>query len=232
MAAFERAVEMGYRHLETDVHATADGALIAFHDDELDRVTDATGKIADLTWDQVRRARIGGREPVPLLADVLRRFPTTRINVDPKSDAAVGPLIRVLVDLDAVDRVLVGTFDQRRLQRVRRALPRIATSMGPWEVRALKAASLRLLPRVVVPRWAVCVQVPEFHDGRRIVDRRFVDTAHARGLQVHVWTVNDALDMHRLLNLGVDGIVTDDIAALKHVLTGRGRWTGATTTSG
>ena len=96
MAAFRRAVDEGYRYLETDVHATADGVLIAFHDSHLDRVTDGHGRIADLRWDQVRRARIGGREPIPLMAEVLDALPNTRFNIDPKSDRAVGPLIDLL----------------------------------------------------------------------------------------------------------------------------------------
>lgn len=224
--AFERAVRMGYRYLETDVHATVDGVLIAFHDEELDRVTDRVGRVAELSWSQISEARIGGREPIPLFADLLRRFPSVRFNVDPKSDAAVEPLLRIVSREAAEQRVLVGSFDQRRLLRVRRALPDMATSMGPWEVRALKAASKRLLPRFAVPRWAACVQVPEYHNGTRIVDRPFVDTAHACRLGVHVWTVNDRLDMHRLLNLGVDGIVTDDLVALREVLSERGGWTG------
>ena len=224
MAAFERAVRLGYRYLETDVHATADGVLIAFHDDVLDRVTDRSGTISELSWAQVRRARIDGREPIPLLSEVLLGLPDARINIDPKNDAAVDPLVRILREHEAVHRVCIGAFDQRRLLRIRRLLPGVATSAGPWEVRALKIASRIGLLRFAVRSTAVCVQVPEYYEGTRVVDRAFVDTAHARGLQVHVWTVNDPVDMHRLLNLGVDGIVTDDLLALRSVLNERGLW--------
>jgi glycerophosphoryl diester phosphodiesterase len=226
MAAFARAVDLGYRYLETDVHATADGMLIAFHDDVLDRVTDRVGTVSELTWAQVREARIDGREPIPLLSEILQAFPDARINIDPKSDAAVEPLPRVLGDASAVDRVCIGAFDQRRLLRIRRALPGVATSMGPWEVRALKIAAKAGPLRLVIRSSAVCLQVPEYHEDTRVVDRAFVDTAHARGLQVHVWTVNDPIDMHRLLNLGVDGIVTDDLVRLRDVLDERGHWPG------
>lgn len=226
LSAFGRAVDAGYVYLETDVHLTADGVLIAFHDDELDRVTDRSGRVDALPWAQLRQARVAGVERIPTLAEVLEAFPDVRINVDPKTDDTVEPLVRTLRETYAVDRVLIGSFDQRRLLRVRRLLPGVATSMGPWEVRALKLAAEGFLPRALVPTWAGCAQVPETHEGRRIVDRAFVRTAHARGLQVHVWTVNEAADMHRLLNFGVDGIITDAIEVLREVLAERGRWTG------
>lgn len=226
LSAFGRAVDAGYAYLETDVHLTRDGVLIAFHDDELDRVTDRTGKVADLTWSQVREARVAGAERIPTLAEVLDAFPRTRINIDPKSDDAVDALVATVREHGAAHRVLIGSFDQRRLLQVRWLLPGVATSMGPWEVRMLRLAADGVVPRTLVPRWAVCAQVPESHEGRRIVDRPFVRTAHACGLQVHVWTVNDPVDMHRLLNWGVDGIVTDAIDVLRGVLTERDAWTG------
>ena len=86
MTAFEHAVGLGYRYVETDVHLTADGVLVAFHDDRLDRVTDATGAIADLTWDRVRRARVAGVDPIPRFEELLAAWPDLRINIDPKDD--------------------------------------------------------------------------------------------------------------------------------------------------
>lgn len=224
LSAFGRALDAGYGYLETDVHVTRDGVLVAFHDDELDRATDRVGRIDEQSWEQVRAARVGGVEPIPTLAEVLVAFPEARFNIDPKSDAAVEPLVRTVRDHAAEHRVLVGSFDQRRLLRVRRLLPGVATAMGPWEVRALKLAARRVLPRALVPRTAACAQVPELHEGTRIVDREFVRTAHACALQVHVWTVNEAAAMHRLLNFGVDGIVTDAIDVLRRVLEERGVW--------
>lgn len=226
LSAFRRAVDAGYTYLETDVHLTADGVLVAFHDDELDRVTDRSGRVDSLPWAEIRKAHVAGVERIPTLAAVLEAFPDVRINIDPKTDDTVEPLVRTLQEADAVDRVLIGSFDQRRLLRIRRRLPGVATSMGPWEVRALKLAAEGLLPTKLVPTWARCAQVPETHDGRRIVDRAFVRTAQACGLQVHVWTVNEAADMHRLLNFGVDGIITDAIELLRGVLAERGGWTG------
>src|SRR5918994_114535 len=131
MAAFARAVELGYRYLETDVQVTADQVLVAFHDDRLDRVTDRPGELGSLTWREVRAARIGGTDPIPLFADVLASWPDVCVNVDPKSDRAVGPLVRTIRAAGALDRVCVGSFSDHRLRRGRGALgPRGGSTMG------------------------------------------------------------------------------------------------------
>ncbi|GAA2436168.1 glycerophosphodiester phosphodiesterase [Streptomyces macrosporus] len=222
-AAFARAVELGYRYLETDVHVTADGHLVAFHDATLDRTTDGSGPIAALSWAEVRRARVGGSEPVPLFADLLRAFPHARWNIDVKADAALTPLLEVLDSADAWDRVCVGAFSESRVARARAlAGPRLATSLGTRGVLGLRLRSYRLPG--AVSRGALCAQVPVRHGGVRVVDRAFVRHAHARGLQVHVWTINDPARMRALLDLGVDGIMTDHIETLRTVLAERGAW--------
>jgi glycerophosphoryl diester phosphodiesterase len=222
MAAFEAAVALGYRYLETDAHVTADGVLVAFHDDNLDRLTDRTGLIGDLPWAEVRAARVRGGEGVPLLEDVLAAWPDVRVNIDPKHDAAVDPLVDLIRRTGTLDRVCFGAFSDRRLARLRAALgPGACTSMGPRQVARLVAASRRM-PAGSFP--AACVQVPTNQGPIPLVTERFVAAAHERGLPVHVWTINDADEMHRLLDLGVDGIMTDRTDVLKDVLTARGSW--------
>jgi glycerophosphoryl diester phosphodiesterase len=220
---FRRAVEAGYRYIETDVHATADGRLVAFHDSTLDRVTDGAGRIADLPWDEVRHARVAGREPVPLFAELLDAFPGVRWNVDVKAERALRPLLALVERTASWDRVCVGSFSEARVARAQRlAGPRLATSFGTRGVLGLR---LRSYGMPAVPRrTAVAAQVPEIQSGVTVVDRRFVRAAHARGLQVHVWTVNEPARMHRLLDLGVDGIMTDHIDTLREVLEDRGTW--------
>jgi glycerophosphoryl diester phosphodiesterase len=222
LAAFQYAVDLGYRYLETDVHATRDGVLIAFHDDKLDRVTDATGVIAELDYAQVKSARIGGLHPIPLLADVLTAWPDIRVNIDPKADNAVAPLIRVLKDLKAQDRVCAGAFSDARIARIRAAFDgKICTSLGPRGVLRFRAASFGLPLGGFA---AGALQVPVRAAGMALVDAKLVRAANTRGLQVHVWTIDDEGEMERLMSLGVHGIMTDRPALLRDVLKKRGLW--------
>ncbi|MER5375477.1 glycerophosphodiester phosphodiesterase [Streptomyces sp. NPDC002553] len=223
VAQFRRAAEAGYRYMETDVHTTRDGRLVAFHDATLDRVTDGAGRIAELPWAEVRHARVGGAEPVPLFEELLETFPEVRWNVDLKAEPALHPLLDLIARADAWDRVCVGSFSEARVLRAQRlGGPRLATSYGTRGVIGLRLRSwgVPTAPR----RSAVAAQVPETRSGIPVVDRRFVRAAHARGLHVHVWTVNEPDRMHRLLDLGVDGIMTDHIDTLREVMRERGVW--------
>jgi glycerophosphoryl diester phosphodiesterase len=226
-SAFERAARLGCQVLETDVHATADGVLVAFHDATLDRMTDHRGAIARLTWAQVSRARVGGREPVPRLDELLASFPDVRWNLDVKAPGSVAPLVRRLRrDPQLLARTCVGSFSDRRLALVRSALGQsVCTSAGPREVARFALAVRRgRAGRVRIA--ADCLQVPTTVRRVRIVDRRFVAAATDRGLPVHVWTVNDRATMHRLLDLGVAGLITDRTGTLREVMRERGSWLG------
>jgi glycerophosphoryl diester phosphodiesterase len=223
MPAFEHAVSLGYRYLETDAHVTADGVLVAFHDDRLDRVTDRTGVIAELPWRAVKEARVDGREPIPLLEDLLTAWPEVRINIDPKQDAAVEPLAAAILRTRTTDRVCVGAFSDKRIAKVKVLTgPGLCTSMGPREVARLVSASRGGPGRggILSP----CVQVPPAQGRVSIVTPRFVETAHRFGVQVHVWTIDDPAEMTSLLDLGVDGIMTDRPQVLKDLLVERGEW--------
>ena len=225
--AFERAIDLGYRYLETDVHATADGVLLAFHDATLDRVTDGAGHIAELTQAEVRQARIGGRYPIPTLAELLTSWPHIRVNVDVKHAGAIRPLARVVGDLAAEDRVCVASCSLARLRAARAELaPRVATALSPIGVAGLRLLPVPRLRALALASDAPCVQVPIARAGLAVVTPGFVRRAHRLGKQVHVWTVDDAATMSRLLDQGVDGIMTDRIDTLREVLTARGQWYG------
>jgi glycerophosphoryl diester phosphodiesterase len=219
--AFEHAIGLGYAYLETDAHATRDGIVVAFHDKTLDRVTDATGRIAELGWAQVAAARIAGTDPIPRLADLLMAWPQARFNIDVKDAPAIGPLVEVLQATDAWDRVCLTSFSGRRLHATRRLLPRpVCTATTPTGIGAIR---LGLPRRVLTARFAAlsvrCAQIPF-----NMATPSFLARAHAAGLQVHAWTVNDCGTMARLLDLGVDGIMTDDIESLRDLLISRGQW--------
>jgi glycerophosphoryl diester phosphodiesterase len=216
--AFQHAVDLGYRWIETDVRATIDGHAVVFHDATLDRTTDAHGPLSAVPLALVQSARMSdGQSPITL-AEALRRWPDVRFNVDVKSDDTVAAFLRAVADADAWDRVCAAAFSTARLTQLRAlAGARLATSMGPSEVTRLLLGAPDHSP-------ACAAQVPHRARGIPLVTRRFVGRAHRRGLHVHVWTVNDADEMRTLLDLGVDGLVTDRPTLLREVLTSRGCW--------
>jgi glycerophosphoryl diester phosphodiesterase len=224
--AFTQATALGYGYLETDVHATSDGVLIAFHDDKLDRVTDGQGAIADLTYEQVSEARIHGIDPIPLFEDLLITFPDARFNVDAKSKNSVDLLAELIIRHDAQDRVCVASFGIRRIHRLRKRLGK----QVPAAASALGVALNRFAPWLtkIINTSAPVLQLP-FE--QRILGFRLklftpalVKAAHDAGKQVHVWTVDDPDTMANLIDAGADGIFTDRIDLLKVVLQKRSLW--------
>jgi glycerophosphoryl diester phosphodiesterase len=225
--AFGQAVALGYRYLETDVHASDDGVLLAFHDPVLDRVTDRRGVIAQLPYAEISRARIGGLEPIPTLAELFTRFPQCRFNIDAKSDTAVELLADTIEEHGAQDRVCVSSFSVRRLRRLRRRLgPRVASSASMHGI-----AWNRFVPVLnqLLNTPAPALQMPAEHvvlgRNRRILTPALVNVVHRAGKQVHIWTIDESETMTQLIDAGVDGIFTDRIDTLKSVLTQRGLWT-------
>lgn len=215
-AAFAHARSLGYLHLETDVHRSADGVLVAFHDGELGRVGGRPGQIAELTWDELRQIDLGGGHHIPRLTDLLDAFPDARFNIDPKADDAVDLLVDAIRSRDAVDRVCIGSFSEARVQRAREALgPDLCTSPGPGGLVKVLAAA------ILWPRWQPpygCIQIPTQANGLSLSGRWLIGRLHAMGLQVHYWTINERDDMIRLLDNGADAIISDEIEMLAQVL--------------
>ncbi|MDQ0029755.1 glycerophosphodiester phosphodiesterase family protein [Arthrobacter bambusae] len=226
-AAFRAALELGYTHLETDARTSADGVVLLFHDDTLDRVTDAHGPVSKVGAAEIAKARIGGREAIPHLADLLTEFPGARLNIDVKDWHTVKALAAVIDQLDAHDRVLIASFSDRRRRAVLRLLGRrTASSAGIACI-----AAFTLLGPLLPDGWlrrivhdVDALQVPARYGPLRVVTPGFLRRAHRLGLQVHVWTVNDSAEMAMLLDMGVDGLVTDRADRLKSVLQARGQW--------
>ena len=218
MPAFQHAVDLGYTYLETDVHATSDGVLVAFHDADLTRTCGRPGRIDSLPWRAVSAARVNGTEPIPLFEDLIGSFPEARFNVDCKANTGLAPLIASLKRLDCLDRVCIGGFNDQRLRRLRRQFgSRLCSSFGPVQM-----ASLRTGARV--PFGGQLAQVPVRFGRLEIVTPGTVARAHRRGYHVHVWTIDDPDEMTRLLDLGIDGIMTDRPQVLKNVLVARREW--------
>ena len=241
--AFEHAVGLGYRYLETDLQATSDGVLVAFHDKTLTRVCGQDGRVRRLSYAELSAARIDGTEPIPVLEDLLAAWPDVRFNLDVKDAPAIAPLPEVLRRTNAWDRVCLASFSASRLRATRRALGRpVCMAASPFGTAMVRFGGPRGRrdrsgpgqrgPRQPVPprqRWSLtdwlartgvrCVQVPA-----SMATPSFIGRSHALGLQVHAWTVNDQPTMQRLLDLGVDGIMTDETVALRDVLAARHQW--------
>lgn len=224
--AFETAANLGYTHFETDVHATSDGKLIAFHDEGLERATDGRGQVDELPWSQVSQARIGGRDRIPLLADLLEAFPHHNFNIDIKAPGAVEPLYATLEAHRALARVCVGSFGARRLRRFRRlAGPGVATAVsGPAILWNRFGGSLTRLVNSPGQALQLPVRWPIAGRDTVLVRPQLIRAAHRAGKQVHVWTIDEQAQMEELIELGVDGLVSDNIDGLKRVLQGRGLW--------
>lgn len=225
MAAFGAAVDLGYRYVETDAHGTKDGKAVALHDSSLDRTTDGHGDVADLNWSEVKSARIGGVEPVPLLEDLLGTWPTLRVNIDVKAQSGIAPIADAIERTGAHDRVCIASFSTARREATVALLSKpVATSAGTREAAAFFAGGF-LRATMDAPLVAVdAVQVPVKIGILPILTSRHVSAAHAAGKQVYVWTINDRAEMERLIAMGVDGIVSDRADVLKEVLLSIGRW--------
>jgi glycerophosphoryl diester phosphodiesterase len=219
--AFEHAVSLGYAYLETDAHATADGVLVAFHDKTLDRVTDRAGAIASLPASEVAKARIAGTDPIPLLEDLLGAWPDVRFNIDVKDSPASRPVAELIRRTASWDRVCITSFSAARLRATRRLLDRpVCMAASPAGAAALRSG---LPGKQLAPgferRLVRCAQLPV-----GLAKAPLIRRAHEAGLQVHVWTVNDRALMESLLDLGVDGIMTDQTEMLRDVLISRAQW--------
>lgn len=223
LTAFCNAWDLGFTYMETDVHATRDGVLMAFHDIDLSRMTGFSGRISQLSFDEVRELSVYGREAIPTMDELLEALPGARFNIDIKEPGAITPLVEAIERHRAHARVCVGSFSLPRLRRFRRLLPTVTTAVSNYGAAAL---SLR---RAKLPGNAkVVFQVPVTHSVRgvtlRIVTPRSIQAVHAAGRKIHVWTIDDAEQMHELIDWGVDGIITDRPDVLKGVLRARGMW--------
>lgn len=201
--SFDAALRQGADALEFDVRVSADGTPVVIHDATVDRTTDGTGPVASLTVRALGELNAGHGEPVPLLADVLARYPDHPLIVEIKETRAAEPALAVLHG--SRDRVLVGSFMHEALAPFRRAGFAVAASRR-------QAATFWAVARtgLAAPRGALAAfTVPEYHGRLRVVDRRFVRAARRRGLPVHVWTVDEPGDARRLWVLGVSGIITN-----------------------
>ena len=222
MAAFADAAQQGFRFLETDVHASRDGAVFAFHDDSLLRMTGEDIAISTLDAADIATITVAGDHAIPRMGELLEVFPDCRFNIDAKAWPVVEPLAG-LIRAHAVDAsICIGAFSDARILKVCQLVGRpLCHSIGPREATRFRLAALMGLSAYFS---AGCVQFPVNRKGISMVTPATVAHAHKLGLQVHAWTINDESTMHGLIDMGVDGIMTDDCALLKSVLIKRNKW--------
>ena len=220
--AFKSAVDIGYKYLETDVHLTKDGFLIAFHDDTLDRVTDKSGLIRDLTLSEIKKAKIAGTDEIPLLSELLNSFTDCFFNIDCKVDETVQPLINLINNKDFINRVCIGSFSQKRINFIRKSLGKeVKTSMGPAEVILSKFLSYTSLGYNFKSSYT---SIPIRRYGINLLDERNINYLKSNNQKVIAWTINDEDQMKMLINIGIDGIMTDNFTLLKKVLIEESLW--------
>lgn len=223
--AFERAAKLGVDVIELDVRSTSDGVLIVIHDATLNRTSDGAGRVSEMTLEQLKKYDAGYRWSsdngksfpvrgsaitVPTLEEVFTALPKMRFIIEPKQDAPsiTGPLCGLIRKHGMSDKVVVGSFSHSIISEFRQACPEVATSASPSEVSKFLAMQKAGLDRAYSPPMQA-LQVPEYMGGLQVLSRGFVEAAHGRNLQVHAWTINEAGDMRRIIDMGVDGLMTD-----------------------
>lgn len=217
LTAFTHAFELGYRYFETDVRATKDGVPVACHDERLDRLAGDAKAIRDVHSSELEHLSLGGKDQIVPLETLLEAFPEVHFNIDIKSNDAVTPTIQIVRERELVSRVCLAAFDHTRLVQVRAIAPEMLTSASTRETGLMVSGfSVPKSPRVF--------QVPVRYRGVPVVTPLFIAKAHRYGKHVHVWTIDDPQEMHRLLDMGVDGVMTDRTDLLKDVLIERGQW--------
>ncbi len=226
MDAFARSYALGLRYLETDVRQSADGELVVFHDARLDRVTDGRGPLSKATAADLRRLLVDGAHPIPTLADVLQNFPDAYFTIDLKDESAGETLARVLIDTGSADRVCVAGAWDKSLRRLRELVgPDLNTALG-WRDLATLVACTHARVRVPGPRFSGGFAHVPLRIGRLpVYGDRLIARAREMGIATIVWTVDDPDQMQRLLDSGVDGIITDRPDLLREVLIARDQWT-------
>ena len=216
LPAFRHAVSLGYTHVELDVHATRDGVVVIHHDDTLQRLCGDTRAIAAMDWAELQTIRTRGGAPIPRLDDLLEEFPELFVAIEAKSHSVVAPLAGLIARMNALERICIGAFDPARTRQARALLgPDLLWSPAHGQVARLWAAGWGL--PLALDDFAV-VQVPVSWRGIPLVTPRFLRAAHQRGIHVQVWTVNDTDHMQRLLDWGVDGLMTDRPSLLNDVM--------------
>jgi len=213
--SFKYSIELGSSYIETDVQLSSNGIPYIFHDDDLKRLFGKNIIFNSLHSDEIDELILFDKYKIPTLESTLQKFPDTLFQIDVKTDEVVLPTMEVIKKTNSTDKVCIASFSSKRLQQVHKLYPEICLSMGPFEVMKLLLASFGLYRKKVPGN---CLQIPIYQYGIKLVTKRFINYIHSIGLKIHVWTINDEDTMQKLIDLGVDGIITDRPKTLKDLL--------------
>ena len=208
--AFQSAVSLGYQYLETDLRETSDGKIITFHDPNLKRITGANITISETKFSDIRMRRLPSREIIPTIDELLEEFPDSFFNMDLKVNQIEEKVLKKINSHNALERVCLGSFNSRTIKKINSLEPKILTSMGISQVIMYKFFQKKNISKLI--------QIPTRWNGIKVITKKFIDRLHNDGLKVHVWTINKEKEMQSLIDLGVDGIMTDNASGLIKVM--------------
>ena len=219
LEAFQQSINLGFKYIETDVQATKDNKLVIFHDDDLKRMMNVNVDISSINYNELKKYKINDVYEVPTFLETVSSWPNIRFNIDPKSDKSAELLINELKLLDNVDRFCIGSFNSERLDKIRKAFDfKICTSMGLNEVVNFYLLRFFGISKVSTP----CLQLPYYRKGFKVITPNLIRDAHRFNKKVHAWTIDDPVQMNELLDMGIDGIMTDSPKLLKSEIAKRG----------
>ena len=208
--AFQSAISLGYQYLETDLRETSDGKIITFHDPNLKRITGANITISETKFSDIRMRRLPSREIIPTIDELLEEFPDSFFNMDLKVNQIEEKVLKKINSHNALERVCLGSFNSKVIKKINSLEPKILTSMGISQVIMYKFFQKKNISKLI--------QIPTRWSGIKVITKKFIDRLHNDGLKVHVWTINKEKEMQSLIDLGVDGIMTDNASGLIKVM--------------
>ena len=212
LEAFEYALALGCAYIETDVQLSSDGIPYIFHDNDLSRLLGKKTLFNSLDSSEIDSLRLFDTYQIPRLKTTLENFPEALFQIDVKTDEVAMPAMKIIHECSALNRVCIASFNSDRLKQVNEAYPEVCLSMGPKEVAKLLLASFGLYRKKIPGN---CLQIPIYQYGIKLVTQRFVDYVQSIDLKIHVWTINDVPTMQKLIDMKVDGIITDKPSELK-----------------
>ena len=210
LEAFKSAETLGYKYIETDLRETKDGKIITFHDANIKRITGSNITINRSSLSDIRMRRLPKNETIPTIDEVLEELPDSYFNMDLKVSNMEEKVLKKIKSHNALDRICLGSFNSKTIKKINVLEPKIITSMGLAQVVKYKFFNIKSNSKLI--------QIPISWNGIKVITKRFIEKLHNDNLKVHVWTINKEKEMQRLIDMGVDGIMTDNAIGLMNAM--------------